>query len=58
MVSNIFENLVNNRTVGQVEKCALFSDFQYDLRSSESTTDLLRVVNDKTARVFNRYGAI
>ena len=58
MVSNIFENLVNNRTVDQVEKCALFSDFQYDLRSSESTTDLLRVVNDKTARVFNRYGAI
>ena len=58
MVSNVFENLVNNKTVDQVEKCALFSDFQYDFRSSESTTDLLRVVNDKTARVFNRYGAI
>ena len=32
----------------------LFSDFQYGFRSSRSTTDLLTVVSDRIARVFNR----
>ena len=35
----------------------VFSDFQYGLRSSQSTADLLTVVSDKIARAFNRFGA-
>ena len=34
-----------------------FSDFQYGFRSSRSTADLLAVVSDRIARVFNRSGA-
>ena len=34
-----------------------FFDFQYGFRSSRSTADLLRVVSDRIARVFNRFGA-
>ena len=33
-VSKAFEKLVNNRTVDHLEKCGLFSDFQYGSRSS------------------------
>ena len=36
---------------------AFFSDFQYGLRSSRSTADLLIVVSDRIARAFNRSGA-
>ena len=57
MVSKVFENLVNNRIVDHLEKCGLFSDFQYGFRSSRSTADLLTVVSDRIARVFNRSGA-
>ena len=35
----------------------LFSDFQYGFRSSRSTADLLTVVSNRIARVFNRFGA-
>ena len=34
VVSKVFKNLVNNRTVDHLEKCGLFSDFQYGFRSS------------------------
>ena len=57
MVSKVFEKLVNNRIVDHLEKCGLFSDFQYDFRSSRSTADLLTVVSDRIARAFNRSGA-
>ena len=30
-----------------------FSDFQYDFRSSRSTADLVTVVSDRIASVFN-----
>ena len=30
----VFEKLVNNRIVDHLEKCGLFSDFQYGFRSS------------------------
>ena len=50
------EKLVNNRIVDHLEKCALFSDFQYGFRSSRSA-DLLTVVSDRIARTFNRSGA-
>ena len=58
VVSKVFEKLVNNRIVDHLEKCGLFSDFQYGFRSSRSTADLLTVVSDRIARVFNRSGAI
>ena len=34
VVSKVFEKLVNNRIVDHLEKCDLFSDFQYGVRSS------------------------
>ena len=57
VVSKVFEKLVNNRIVDHLEKCGLFSDFQYGFRSSLSTADLLTVVSDRIARAFNRSGA-
>ena len=32
VVSKVFEKLVNNRIVDHLEKCGLFSDFQYDFQ--------------------------
>ena len=49
MVSKVFEKLVDH-----LKKCDLFSDFQYDFRSSQSTADLLTIVSDRTARAFDR----
>ena len=57
VVCKVFEKLVNNRIVDHLEKCGLFSDFQYGFRSSLSTADLLTVVSDRIARAFNRSGA-
>ena len=57
VVSKVFEKLVNNRIVDHLEKCCLFSDFQYGFRSSRSTADLLTVVFDRIPRAFNRSGA-
>ena len=57
VVSKVFEKLVNNRIVDHLEKCGLFSDFQYGFRSSRSTADLLTVVSDRIARAFNMSGA-
>ena len=56
VVSKVFEKLVNNRIVDHLEKCGLFSDFQYGFRSSQSTADLLTVVSDRIARAFNKSG--
>ena len=56
MVSKVFEKLVNNRLVDYIEKCGLFSDFQYGFRSSRSTPDLPTVVSDRIATAFNRSG--
>ena len=47
VVSKVFEKLVNNRIVDHLEKCGLFSDFQYGFRSSRSTADFLTVVSDR-----------
>ena len=58
MVSKVLEKLVNNRAVDQLNKCGLFSDFQYGFRSCRSTADFLTVVSDRMARVLNRSGAI
>ena len=56
VVSKVFEKLVNNRIVDHLEKCGLFSDFQYGFRSSRSTADLLTVASDRITRAFNRSG--
>ena len=45
MVSKVFQKLVNNRIVYYLEKCSLFSDFQYNFRSSRSTATIDRVFN-------------
>ena len=58
VVRKVFEKLVNNRIVDHLEKCGLFSDFQYGFKSSRSTADLLTVVSDRIARAFNRSWAI
>ena len=34
VVSKVFEKHVNNRIADQLEKCGLFSDFQYGFGSS------------------------
>ena len=47
------EKIVNNKIVDHLEKCGLFSDFQYGFRSSRSTADFLTVVSDRIARAFN-----
>ena len=57
MVSKVFEKLVNNRIVDHLEKCSLFSYFQYGFRSSQSSAGLLAIVSDRIARAFNRSGA-
>ena len=54
VISKVFEKLVNNRIVDHLEKCDLFSDFQYGFRSSRSTAYLLSVVSERIARAFNR----
>ena len=51
VVSKFFEKLVNNRIVDHVEKCGLFSNFQYGFRPSRPTADLLTVVSDRIARL-------
>ena len=56
VVSKVFEKLLNNRIVDHLEKCGLFSDFQYGLRFSWSTADLVTVVSDRIARSCNRSG--
>ena len=54
VVNKVYEKLVNNKIVDNIEECSLFSDFQYGFRSSRSTADLLAVVSDRIARDFNR----
>ena len=62
VVSKVIENLVNNRIVDHLEKCGLFSDFQYSIKSSRSTADLqtveiCRSSDNRSATAFNRSGA-
>ena len=57
MVSKVFEKLVINRIVDQLEKYSPFSNFSYGFRSSQSTADILTVASDRNARDFDRSGA-
>ena len=54
VVSKVFEKPVSNRIADYLEKCGHFSDFQYGFRFSQSIADLLNVVSDRIASVFNR----
>ena len=56
MFSKVFEKLVN-KIVVHLEKCGLFSYFQYGFKCSQSTADLLAVVSNRISRAFNRLGA-
>ena len=51
VVSKVFEKLVNNRIVDHLQKCGLFSDFQYGFRFSQSTVDVLTAVSDRSSRL-------
>ena len=53
----VFKKLVNDMIVDHLEKCSLFSEFQYGFRCSQSPAHLLTVVSDKIARAFNSLGA-
>ena len=53
----VFEKLVNNSIVNHLEKCGLFSHFQYGFRLSQSTVDFLTVISDRIAKAFNWSGA-
>ena len=55
VVSKVWKTL-NIRIVDYLEKCGLYSDFQYGFRSS-STANLLTVVSDRITRAFNRSSA-
>ena len=57
IIRKVFEKLVNNRLIDHLEKCSIFSDFQYGFRSSQSIVDLLTVVSNRIAGAFNRSGA-
>ena len=58
VVNKVFEKLVNNRVVDDLEKCGPFCHFYYGFRSSRSTADLLTVVSDRIARAYNRSGIL
>ena len=58
VVSKVFEKLINNRTVDHIEKCGLFSDFQYGIRSCQSTAGLLTVVSDKLLGLLTGLGLL
>ena len=58
VVSKVFEKLVNNRIVNHLEKCGLFSDFQYGFRSSRSTANLLTVVSGRIAKALTSLGLL
>ena len=58
VVSKVFEKLVNNRIVDCLEKCGLFSDFQYGFRSSWSTADLLKLCLIELLGLFTGLGLL
>ena len=54
-VSKVFENFLNNKLVDHLEKCGLFSNFQYGFRS---IADLLTVLPDRIARPLTDLGLL
>ena len=58
MVSKVFEKLLNNTIVDNLEKGGFFFDFQYGFRSFQSTADLLTAVSDRIARLLAGLGLL
>ena len=58
VANKVFEKLVNNRIVNHLEKCGLFSDFQYGFRSSRSTANLLTVASGRIAKALTSLGLL
>ena len=60
VLENIMKSLpltnLNDRNVDHLEKCGLFSNFQYAFRSSRTIANLLTVVSDRIAMAFNGSG--
>ena len=54
VVGKVFEKVVHNRIVDDLEKCGHFSDYQHGFRSSGSIANLLKVVPDRIARAFHK----
>ena len=46
VVTKVFEKFVKTRIVDHLQKCGIFSDFQYGFRFTRSTARLLTVVSD------------
>ena len=57
VVSKVFEKLVNKK-IDHLVKCGLFSDFQYESRSSWSTADLFTVVSDRILGLLTGLGLL
>ena len=57
VVSKFFEKLVKIMFLDHLEKCSLFSDFQYGFRFSRSNIDLMTVASDKITRACSNSGA-
>ena len=53
---SVVSKVVNNTIVDHLQKCGLFSDFQYGFRSCRSTADLLTVASDRIARFLTGLG--
>ena len=49
----MFEKHISNRFADSFGKSKLFPDFQYGFKSSNSVENLLAIVFDKIARIFN-----
>ena len=58
VVSKVLEKLLNIEFGDHLQKCGLFSDFQYHFRSSGSTVDLLIVVSDRITRPLTGLGLL
>ena len=58
VVSKVFQKLVNKRIVDHLEKCGLFTDFQYGFRSSQSTVDLLKLCVIELLGLFKGLGLL
>ena len=58
VVTKVFEKLVNRKIVDHLEKCGLFTDFQYGFRSSQSTVDLLKLCVIELLGLFKGLGLL
>ena len=50
IMSKVFESIINNFLISNLEKSSLLSDVQYGFRSSRSTADILTVITDRISR--------